>query len=55
MAVVAAGFALFANIEATLVLERTQRRSLVAEQRKLSGDDIQYLLGPDGSRCSASK
>jgi|LakMenEpi03Aug12_release.lakeMendotaPanAssembly.Ray.scaffolds.fasta_scaffold2974797_1 hypothetical protein len=42
MAVVSAGFVLFANIEATLVLERTQRRSLVAEQRKLSGDGIQY-------------
>jgi hypothetical protein len=53
MAVVAAGLVLLSNIEATLVPERTQRRSL-AEQRKLSGDDIQYLLGPDGSRCSTS-
>jgi len=43
VAVVAAGFMLFANIEATLVPERTQCRSLVAEQRKLSGGDIQYL------------
>lgn len=54
MAVVAAGLVLLSNIEASLVPERTQRRSLVAEQRKLSGDDIQYLLGPDGSRCSTS-
>jgi hypothetical protein len=42
MAVVAAGFVLFANIKAPLVPERTQCRSLIAEQRKLSGDDIQY-------------